>query len=136
MTGSLVAFVKRDRMAGQKAAHNARHRRDTCSKQEMNMVGKEGKGVTTRFPLTQHTRQAFNKSIPVDIIVEDKVACDTPDHHVVHRTRCIDPGLSWHEPMVPPRKSGRQEESDNSMDVPYFRPLFPLFPYFRPLFPQ
>jgi hypothetical protein len=41
--------------------------RTTCSKREMNVVGKEGEGVTTRFPLTQHARQTFNKSIPVDI---------------------------------------------------------------------
>ena len=96
MAGSLVAFVERNGIPGEKTSH-AVCKGDAAGPQEkMDVVREEGKGIAGNVSLGQYPAGAVEESVTVCIIAKERTALNASDHHMLYCTRGIDTRTTWH----------------------------------------
>ena len=61
------------------------------------MVAHEGKGVDGAPAVLYDLTESVQKCLPVEVVNEEIALIDTPQHDVVKGSRCIQPGMTWHE---------------------------------------
>jgi hypothetical protein len=92
---SLMPLVERDGVAREEPSHDSRYGGHPGTKEEMDVVREQGKGVATGFPCGEYLTGAIDKALTVDIVV--KHGAPPPENQVMKCTRSVDAALSCHE---------------------------------------
>jgi hypothetical protein len=100
MPHSLVPSVKPYCITGQTTSHHLTEGNRAGSKKEMQIIGDQHPCQTTGAALSQYRFRAMQKIFPVLIIFKDAPLFDSPDHHVMERSRCIQARSPWHGPVT------------------------------------
>jgi hypothetical protein len=63
----------------------------------MYMVAHEDEGVDGAPAVLCDLTESIQKFLPVEVVNEEIVLIDAPQHDVVEGSRCIQAGMTWHE---------------------------------------
>jgi hypothetical protein len=96
-----VTTVETNRITGQKPPHYRRQRDQSCSQQQMRMIGDQHPCVTRRSGLVEQMAQSIQEVIPIRIILKYLSPFDPSQHNVVQGTRAIQTTLTRHALPIP-----------------------------------
>ena len=88
-------------LSGQQAPHQGRQAGRTTENQEVRMIVQQRPGKNPGSHPLREAAQPRKKIISVPVVAEDFPSFDAPDHHMMERSRTVQPCLPWHIPFYP-----------------------------------
>jgi hypothetical protein len=117
VAGPLVTTIELSSIAGQERSHAPTYRTRVRPNQQMRVVRHEGPGVDCKMAGLREAGNPLDEIFPIRIVMEDDLAVQAPDHHMVQGAGCVEARSAWHDSRIP--------QSNYSDNVPISFRLLP-----------